>query len=171
MDKSLWDRSHYFSIRYLNEGRFVDYHHTIRLVMRPDVREVLEVGPGNGLVTWILRHAGYGVHTLDCEASVKPDTVGDIRALPFPAGSFDAVICCQVLEHLRFEEFQPILRQFYKVSRKYLVLSLPHVVPVWSVIARLPIFGSFWGSVPIPFRKSIDLSDHPEHFWSVGSKG
>jgi SAM-dependent methyltransferase len=38
--------------------------------------------------------------TLDIEPRTGPDVVGSVYALPFPAGSFDTILCTQVLEHL-----------------------------------------------------------------------
>ena len=50
--------------------------------------------------------------------------VGNIYHLPFKAESFDLVICTEVLEHL--EEPKKALRELARVSRKYLLLSVPN---------------------------------------------
>ena len=38
--------------------------------------------------------------TLDSDPALKPDVVGDVVALPFPDGTFDSVVCLEVLEHV-----------------------------------------------------------------------
>lgn len=50
--------------------------------------------------------------------------VGDAQRLPFLDGSFDLVLCNEVLEHLA--EPEVALRELKRVSRSYLLLSVPH---------------------------------------------
>jgi SAM-dependent methyltransferase len=49
---------------------------------------------------------------------------GDLYALPFPAASFDLVVCMEVLEHL--DEPERGLRELVRVSGGWLLLSVPH---------------------------------------------
>jgi SAM-dependent methyltransferase len=73
---------------------------------------VLEAGCGAGRFTELLVDAGALVHSVDLSAaSVETNrrNIGDrpnyaiaqadIRALPFPAGAFDVVVCLGVLQH------------------------------------------------------------------------
>jgi SAM-dependent methyltransferase len=161
----------YFGDGYLNEGRFVDYYHTYRLARQTGGRRFLEIGPGNGLVAWLLRRGGASVTTLDIEPSVEPDVIGSVAALPFGDGAFDAVICCEVLEHLPWEFFPSCLQEIRRVGSGPCVLSLPHVGKTITILAELPFIGSLWGSLPLPPLRRPDMAQHPEHFWSVGSRG
>jgi len=72
--------------------------------------------------------------------------------LPFPDGSFDCVICTDVLEHL--ENLHQIFGELVRVSRRHLVISLPNN---WTN-ARMPIArgrGSF-GKYGLPPEKPPD---------------
>ena len=72
---------------------------------------VLEAGCGAGRFTELLVGAGALVHSIDLSDAVDANrrNIGeranyavaqaDIRALPFPAGSFDVVLCLGVLQH------------------------------------------------------------------------
>ena len=72
---------------------------------------VLEAGCGAGRFTELLVRAGALVHSIDLSDAVDANrrNIGeranyavaqaDIRALPFPAGSFDVVLCLGVLQH------------------------------------------------------------------------
>lgn len=72
---------------------------------------VLEAGCGAGRFTELLVGAGALVHAIDLSDAVDANrrNIGeranyavaqaDIRALPFPAGSFDVVLCLGVLQH------------------------------------------------------------------------
>ena len=74
-------------------------------------RRVLEAGCGAGRFTELLVRAGAYVHAVDLSAAVDANrrNVGDhanyavaqadLRALPFPRGSFDIVLCLGVLQH------------------------------------------------------------------------
>jgi SAM-dependent methyltransferase len=60
-------------------------------------RKVLDVGSGG---------SSYAVYfpdrlTVDIDPLRKPDLVADIHALPFADGEFDAVLCTEVLEHVK----------------------------------------------------------------------
>ncbi|PYP70255.1 MAG: hypothetical protein DMD41_15275 [Gemmatimonadetes bacterium] len=72
---------------------------------------VLEAGCGAGRFTELLVRAGALVHAIDLSAAVETNrrNIGDratysvaqadLRAAPFPAGAFDAVVCLGVLQH------------------------------------------------------------------------
>ena len=50
--------------------------------------------------------------------------LGDIYNLPYKTDSFDLVVCTEVLEHL--EDPQKALLEIIRVSKKYLILSVPN---------------------------------------------
>jgi len=76
-----------------------------------EAKRVLDVGSGQGLVLSCLAELGHKCHALDVkdQPSIYPDTYGkgitfrlcnvEADAIPYPDESFDAVVCCQVLEH------------------------------------------------------------------------
>ena len=49
---------------------------------------------------------------------------GDLRALPFPDGAFDLVVCTEVLEHLPAP--REVLGELTRVCSGYLFLTVPH---------------------------------------------
>lgn len=49
---------------------------------------------------------------------------GDVRRLPFADQSFDLVVCLEVLEHI--DEPAPALAELCRVSRRWLLLSVPN---------------------------------------------
>ena len=48
----------------------------------------------------------------------------------YPENSFDLVVCCEVLEHLK--DPKVALQSLFKVSRRYLLLSVPNE-PLWRI--------------------------------------
>ncbi len=116
-------RSHY-SLQYLRGGRVFSFAHQIDSVLAFEPRSVLEVGVGSGVVTAALRAAGIQVTTLDIQPELKPDLVGSVTDVPAPPDSFDVVLCCQVLEHLLFNQLSDALVELSRVSRQAVILIL-----------------------------------------------
>ncbi|MEI6970795.1 MAG: methyltransferase domain-containing protein [bacterium] len=164
-------REAYFTQGYLNEGRFVDYHYAYRLAMDDRPSRVLEIGPGNGLLSWLLRKSGCNVTTLDIDPSVCPDVLGSVEAVPFRDSAFDAVVCVEVLEHLPLDSFAAAMKEIRRVTRRRCVLSLPHVGRYWMFLGQLPLVGNVCGSIHLPQLHPPDFTDHPEHYWSIGTRG
>ena len=73
---------------------------------------------------------------------------GDIYKLPYKNNSFDLVVATEVLEHL--EDPKKAYRELLRVSRKYVLLSVPNEpFFTWQRIARL--------------QNVRHLGAHPEH--------
>ena len=83
----------------------------------------------------------------------------------FKDKQFDLVICCEVLGHV--EDFQKALKELYRISNKYLLVSVPNE-PIWRMLnmARgkyLSDFGNTPGHINhwsiSAFKKLIKSSD------------
>lgn len=95
-----------------------------KLAPGPGLR-VLDVGCGRGEVLLACARAGAVVAGIDyAEAAVAisretaPDAEivqGDVTALPWPAGRFDAVLCGDVIEHLVPADADAMLREIHRV--------------------------------------------------------
>ena len=99
---------------------------------RPD--RVLDAGCGQGEVLAEFKRFGVPVDYYGVDLAVgdptwefKVSAVADVRRLPFRDGSFDKVICNQVLEHV--DEPDAVLGEFARVLRPggRLFLSVPFV--------------------------------------------
>ena len=98
--------------------------------------------PARGLVTDWLRRAGVDVTTLDMDPGLGADVTASVTDIPLEAGSFDAVLCAQVLEHLPFEDAERALAELARVSRIGAVVSVPDATP-WAGKAY-PLFFPGW---------------------------
>lgn len=159
----------YSFARYVHYGRWASYWHQIDAVLKSAPRRVLIVGKGDGIVAEILkRHVGE-VRTLDIESSLQPDIVASVEAMPLESGSFDAVLCCEVLEHLPFEKFEAALAELARVARRHVVVSLPHFGPPVKFALKLP----FFREIRIAFKLPVPLHHvfNGEHYWEIGKRG
>ncbi len=95
-------------------------------------QRVLDVGAGHGMLLALLRALGHRCHGVDHEDMrarhpVAYDSAGrygepigftvanvEVDALPFTDASFDAVVCCQVLEHFTHSHL-PAVREMRRV--------------------------------------------------------
>jgi len=69
-----------------------------------------------------------------------------VYALDRPNGSFDCVIMLEVLEHL--QDYEKALKEIFRVSRRHVILSVPHE-PLWRIMNLLRgRYVSAWGNTP-----------------------
>ena len=108
--------------------------------------------------------------TLDVMDELRPNIVGSVFKLPFRSNSFDVGMCCQVLEHLPFENFQNALTELHRVCRSHLILSLPDVSGHFGIKLETPL------SLPQIFFSVPSLISRPHifdgyHYWEIGKQG
>ncbi len=168
------DSSHY-SMDYVCGDRIHSFAHQLLQVLRLEPTSVLEIGVGAGIVTSVLRQLGISVTTMDIERSVEPDIVASVMDMPIDDGGFDVGLCCQVLEHMRFEMFGDALAELHRVVRRALVLSLPDVTRYLELSCYLPLLGRRQLACGLPRirRRKMPASRLEEmgHYWEIGFDG
>lgn len=129
---------------------------------------ILDVGAGEGFMLEMLRKHNIGKklegieymdEALQFAKELHPKVKikkGNIYELPYKDNTFDLIICTEVLEHL--EEPEKALTELKRVTKKYLILSVPNE-PLFT-IQRL-----------CRGKSILKLGDHPEHIqhWTSGS--
>jgi SAM-dependent methyltransferase len=164
------DRLHYEGKAYRSEERWSSYFHQLTLVRRAKPKTVLEIGPGEGAVSFALARDGVRVTTVDIAPDLKPDIVASVTDLPLEAGSFDTVLAAEVLEHIRFEDVPRALSEIRRVARHHAIISLPHPGYVFSLSFKMPLLPrvSFLLQVPFFWRTHVF---NGEHYWELGKRG
>ena len=99
----------------------------------PDARSILDAGCGNGVFINLVaeERPDMEVHALDwSQEALKyvktAKTLGDVSHLPFDDNTFDCVACLEVIEHLPIEAYEQALNELTRVSRKYVLISVPY---------------------------------------------
>jgi len=161
-------KSRYKFLQYNGKSRWMSYWHQINEVLSLKPKNVLEIGIGNKTVANYLKSQGVEVITFDKDEKLKPDVVGDVLEIPFGNNSFDVILCAEVLEHLFFNDFENALYELKRVSKKYVVLSLPHFGHSITLSIKIPLIKEKRLAIRIPHPIAHKLG---EHYWEVGKRG
>jgi len=168
---------------YYTEKRIVHQWFQVHLLSTLTARRVLEVGPYLGLVTAMLASAGYEVTTFDIAA--KPPSAlgaqghiqGDLAALdPVGIRGFDAILCCETLEHLPWNDVGGVLARLAASGAPYLVMSVPYEGAQigWSFYANAHTLRHRLFTRWLRSLQRFRIASHTDidaHKWEVGYKG
>ncbi len=165
------DISHYNFNNYLKMERWSSYWHQINAILSLKPKSVLEIGKGDGVTGHYLKNiANLDYVSFDIDSKLKPDIIGNIENMKMADDSFDLVCAFEVLEHLPFEKFAAALKEMSRVSKKYVVISLPYWGRHFSLEVRLPYFGKLgWHYKAGLIPKKHEFNG--EHYWEIGKKG
>lgn len=166
----------YFSRKLMRKGNFLAMYQQINAVADTRPKNVLEIGIGNGNVSLLLKNFGYEVTTCDFDKELKPDVVADIRKLPFKDNSFDTSLACEILEHIPFEDVLKALRELRRVTKKYVIISLPNSCISFGILfkIKIPFIGRYFNfsfHFPYDWLNPRKFKFNGEHYWEIGRKG
>ena len=159
---------HYSWLEYTTRGRWSSYWHQIRLVLERGAETCLVVGNGDGIVPSLLERAGVRTTTVDIDPRLDPDTIADVRSLPFPDRSFDCVLAAQILEHVRFETLDGALSEMRRVTRSSVIASVPQRGRAWELAVKLPFLRAFKAGGVLPARTRHRFDG--QHYWELGAR-
>ena len=170
MSRNLLGRKGTKRPEYMDVVRFATHWHQFQEVLRttPANGKVLEVGPGNGHVTWLLRMVGFDVTTADYDPDRDPDVVADITDLnQFDNFQFDTVLAAEVLEHIPFCEVPKAISELSRVARS-LVISVPAPFVGVAIALNVPKLNPIRFHVGFPLLKTHRYDGM--HYWELGKR-
>jgi glycosyltransferase involved in cell wall biosynthesis len=92
---------------------------------------VLDVGARDGYLSRLLTEHFASVTALDMrKPSIAHDRIncveGDVTRLEFASGSFDVVLCAEVLEHIPGKGLEQACRELSRVAKSHVVIGVPY---------------------------------------------
>jgi hypothetical protein len=161
---------------YYSRKRIVQQWMQLHLLGTIDCQKVLEVGPALGLVTSLLVNVGYAVHTLDRapRAFGYPDVphlerdICELRSDEI--AGYDAILCCETLEHIDWQRVGPVLSTFRASGARYLIVSVPYMAFQVSLDVYLnrTTFRQYFSMKKLLCRKRFAVEPPGGHQWEVG---
>lgn len=161
----------YFSSNYDTKERFCSYWHQIDEAISLKPKSILEIGIGNGFVSNYLKSRRVQLITLDIKKKLVPNIVGSVLEICCKDSVFDLVMCCEVLEHLPYDDFSRALKEIRRVSKSYSVVSVPDVTTAYPLYIGIPRLGKIKKLISHPFPKYDDHHFDGEHYWLIGKTG
>jgi ubiquinone/menaquinone biosynthesis C-methylase UbiE len=161
--------SKYSFEKYIYPSRWMDYWYQIKETLFLEPENILEVGVGNRIVSDYLKSTGINITTVDINKELNPDIVSSIVSIPVNDNSFDVILCAEVLEHLPFKDFEKGLTELNRITKKYIILSLPHFGPMIKLSIKFPFVKEIKIAIKINFPARHRFNG--EHYWEIGKKG
>lgn len=163
--------THYNFIQYVTEERWCSYYNQMKEIISSGAESVLLIGVGDGLIPYIMSKVNPAIKivTYDFDKRLNPDICGDVRKLSLQVDKFDAIVCCQVLEHLPFDEFEGVLSQIGMSMNKggKLILSLPDSGSTIRFWFRCPYIKEHNFLYKVPQMRKTEYQFDGEHYWEI----
>lgn len=126
-----YESSEFWKPSTMGEGDKTRVEKTYNLLPK-DIKNLLDVGCGNGIFCNYVQQTNTQIQITGVDRSssalkhVKTNKLnGDITNIPFNDNEFDCVVSLQVLEHLPFDDHEKALSELVRVSKKYILISVP----------------------------------------------
>ncbi len=131
--------------------------------------QVLEIGGGRVKSNHSYEDLFPNRHTYDIDPKRQPDTVGDAHHLPFSDGSFEFILCTEVLEHLHtphkaIDEMGRVLK-----SGGMLILTTRFVFPIHDAPHDYYRYTEYGLRHLFKDWKIIELKAETESFSAIGA--
>ncbi len=158
---------HYRFERYASVARWASYFWQLHLINSVSPESVLEIGVGDGVLGRYLKEIMKIDYTsVDIDPDLHPDIVADITALPIQAEAFDTVCAFEILEHLPFDTVPQALKELRRVSKRYVLVSVPDRRPYVQFTLKIPLLPKITKLFRLPFSRPGAYGR--QHFWEIG---
>ena len=163
------ENEHYNFHKYTDFPRWVSYWHQIDEILKFKPNSVLIIGIGDDIVPRTLSNYIPKLKTFDIDPKLNPTYLGRIEDIDkIVSDDFDVILCCQVLEHIKFELVDKTLKKLRYLA-KNMVVSLPYCHhKFFNINIELLKLGrrSFHFSIPKFYKK---WTFDGEHYWEIGT--
>lgn len=165
------NKTAYNFTKYCTQDRWGSYWHQIYTILQLNPESMLEIGVGDKVAaSYIKNNTDIQYTSVDIADDLQPDIISSVEALQLADNSFDVVCAFEVLEHLPFDALSRALQELHRVSKKSVIISLPHWGRHFSIDIRLPLLGRMTWQYKcnlFPIRHRFG----GQHYWEIGKRG
>jgi hypothetical protein len=161
--------SSFFHQGMVGKGRWNSYYYQVQNVIQLQPNSVLEIGLGNHVVSDYLKIRVSRYLSMDIDFHVLPSVYASITNIPFHNNGFDVILAAEVLEHLPFEAFTPVLLELRRVTKKFVIISIPQTGVGASVRFTLPVIGTIGFGVKFSLHRTRPFDGL--HYWEINRGG
>jgi hypothetical protein len=155
---------------YSHLDRWASYYHQLSETLKLNPSSVLEVGVGDKVFGEFLKNnTDIQYKTVDIAEDLHPDVIGSVGAMPIADGSYDVAVAFEVLEHLPFETFEQNVRELLRVSKRHVIISVPHFGPPLKLNYKIPFLPEIKVACKVPYPRVHTFNG--QHYWEIGKKG
>jgi SAM-dependent methyltransferase len=144
LEKKYYEASCFWEEGVFDEANIERIDITIGMIP-PEVKTLLDAGCGNGLFLNTLLEKKPDIEACGFDRSeealkyVKAQKkVGDMLQMDFADESFNCVTCLEVIEHLPVPVYKQALSELARVSKKYLLISVPYNEDLSETFTQCP---------------------------------
>jgi SAM-dependent methyltransferase len=144
-EKNYYENNNFWEGTIEDEGNRIRIARTVEMVPA-ECNTLLDAGCGNGvfgrhlrqsrpLLKWIVNmdRSFSALNFVDGEK-----VQGSLDAIPFADSSFDCVTCLEVIEHLPLPVFETTLQELCRVTRQFLIISVPYAEQIEKNVTQCP---------------------------------
>jgi ubiquinone/menaquinone biosynthesis C-methylase UbiE len=155
--------------KYSYPSRWGSYYYQLESIFSFEPKSMLEIGVGDQVIGSYIKHNSIIDYTsADISEDLKPDVVASVTQLPFDNNQFDVACAFEVLEHVPFEHFETAVKELLRVSKKGVIISLPHFGPAIRILFKFPFFSEIKFAWKFPVPKKHEFNGR--HYWEIGKK-
>ena len=145
-----FEKKYYENASFWEDGMLEDKSNKNRIIttanlIPEDVKLLADIGCGNGVFLNYLSANKSEIKTVGVDRSemalkfVKgKKQIGDIVSLPFEDNYFDCTTCLEVIEHLPVPIYETALNELCRVSKKYVIISVPYAEKIADSYTKCP---------------------------------
>ncbi len=164
------NKDSYNFFHYSYPDRWASYFYQLREVLSTNPHSILEVGVGDKVFgNFIKDNTSVSYTSLDIASDLGPDIIAPITNTGLQDNSFDVVCAFEVLEHIPFDQFEVAIRELCRVSKKRVIISIPHFGPAFQLLLKIPLIPKIQFAFKFFFPKTHHFNG--QHYWEIGKKG
>jgi len=171
MLKKQVDKNNYNFKNYCFRERWHSYWYQLKEILEYNPNNILEIGIGDKVIAnYLQNNTNIEYKSADIAEDLGPDIACSVDNMKSEDVAFDMVCAFEVLEHLPFEKFTVSLKELHRISKKYVIISLPHWGRHFSIDIKLPFLKNIKYQCKISWP-SIKHKFNGQHYWEIGKTG